>query len=334
MPWCGWLMARFGQRAVLRLIAPAQGIGLLLVVLSPDVTITGIAMLLFGALCGSTDVAMNAATVTVERRLSSAVMSSMHGFWSLGGFAGGAIGGLFIERIGAVSHAAAVAVIAVGAGLVAVRYLLRRSESEVAEAKVASSTTRPRGLPTTPVIYLLGLMALSVFVTEGAVLDWGALYMNQERGADLGFAGFAYALFAGAMAIMRFAGDTVRNRFGAVATLRWSAFVGGGAMLAAALFPSPVLVVAAFAVCGLGVANTVPVVFSAAGNMPGMASGTGMSIVTTMGYSGILLAPAAIGFIAGRTGFVPIFIVLAGLIVLVGLGAGLAKPADVAHPPA
>ena len=55
-----------------------------------------------------------------------------------------------------------------------------------------------------------------------------------------------------------------------------------------------------------------------------------MSVVTTMGYSGILLAPAAIGFTAERTGFAVVFVALSGLLVVVCLMARLARTADFA----
>ncbi|MBA3446166.1 MAG: MFS transporter, partial [Pseudaminobacter sp.] len=71
-----------------------------------------------------------------------------------------------------------------------------------------------------------------------------------------------------------------------------------------------------------------PIAFSAAGNQPGMSAGAGMSVVTTMGYCGILVAPSAIGFVGGQTGFGPIFISLSGLLVIVCLMAGLVRAAD------
>ena len=132
------------------------------------------------------------------------------------------------------------------------------------------------------------------------------------------------------MATMRFLGDGVRNRFGAVATLRYSSLIAAAGMCIGGLSPWPWLAIAAFTFCGFGVANMVPIAFSAGGNQPGMASGTGMSVVTTMGYSGILMAPSAIGFVAEHTGFSPIFIALSGLQVIVFLMAGLARTADFA----
>jgi MFS family permease len=135
------------------------------------------------------------------------------------------------------------------------------------------------------------------------------------------------------MALMRFLGDGVRNRFGAVATLRGSALVAAAGMLVAGLSPSPYLAIVAFAFCGFGIANMVPILFSAGGNQEGMSSGTGMSVVTTMGYSGILVAPSAIGFVAEHSSFGPIFIALSGLLVVVLLMAGLAHRAEFAPEP-
>jgi fucose permease len=329
MPWAGWLMARFGQQPVLRTVGLLQGFGLLLVLLSPSVATSAVALVIFGAVVGCTDVAMNAATVTVERRLGKAVMSSMHGFWSLGGFAGGGLGGLMLAFFGPLTHAVIVAILAVGLAAIAVPHILADSDRTIRAASLPRSGF---SIPTSPTPYLLGLMAMFLFVSEGAVLDWGALYMTQEKGADLTVASLAYAFFAGAMAGMRFIGDSMRDRFGGVPTLRVCSFIAAAAMFAAAVAPSAVLVIVAFAICGLAVANTVPVVFSAAGNLPNVSAGAGMSVATTMGYAGILFAPSSIGFVAEDTGFSPVFMAMAGLLLVVALMAGLARTADFAKP--
>jgi fucose permease len=200
----------------------------------------------------------------------------------------------------------------------------------IADQPHAAHEHRKFALPRSPTVYLVGLMALFSMIPEGAVLDWAALYLQQERGADLATAGFAFGLFAGAMAIMRFLGDGVRNRFGAVNTLRVSSLIAAAGMLGAGLASHPWLAITCFAVSGIGIANIVPIIFSAGGNQPGMAATTGMSVVTTMGYSGILLAPSAIGFTAERTGFSIVFVVLSGLLVIVCLMGNLARTADFA----
>ena len=164
--------------------------------------------------------------------------------------------------------------------------------------------------------------------SEGAVLDWGALYLRQELGSDIATAGFAFGAFAGAMALMRFVGDGVRNRLGSVTTFRISALVSAAGMLVAGLSPWPWLAIAAYAVSGLGIANTVPILFSAAGNQPGVSPGAGVSVVTTMGYSGILAAPSIIGFVGERTGFAPIFVAISFILLMICLMAGLTRAAD------
>ena len=71
-----------------------------MLVQAPDPRLQGwwalLIMLLMGALIGCMDVAMNANAVEVERRLGRAIMSSSHGFWSLGGFVGGSAGSYVI----------------------------------------------------------------------------------------------------------------------------------------------------------------------------------------------------------------------------------------------
>ncbi|WP_040592540.1 MFS transporter [Mesorhizobium metallidurans] len=330
MTWCGHLISRHGSRTVLRWFGLCGSFGLLAVALAPNVPLAAIAMFIFGGSIGGMDVAMNANAVVVERRLSRAIMSSSHGFWSLGGFAGGALGGFAIQNYGHLAHATVVTALAFAAVAAAVRYLI----AEDKPARGAVSEHRKFTLPGNPLVYLIGLMALLTMISEGAVLDWAALYLQQELGADLAIAGLAYAAFSGIMAVMRFFGDGVRNRFGAVMTLRISALAAAAGMLVAGLAPSPFVAIAAFAFCGLGIANMVPILFSAGGNQEGMSSGTGMSVVTTMGYSGILVAPSAIGFVAEHSSFGPIFVALSGLLVIVLLMAGLAHRAEFAPEPA
>lgn len=320
MVLAGHLIARHGSKFVTSLFAITGSFGLLVVALAPNVPVAAIAMFLFGGMLGAMDVAMNANAVTVEKKLGRAMMSSSHGFWSLGGFVGGGLGGIAIQTFGHLAHAALVTVAALALVACAWRHVM-------ADAPV-SQEHRKFSLPRSPAVYLLGLMALLCMNSEGAVLDWGALYLRQELGADIATAGFAYAAFAGTMAAMRFLGDGVRNRFGAVSTFRISAIIAAAGMLVAGMATSSWLVIAAFAVSGLGIANMVPILFSAAGNQPGISSAAGLSVVTTMGYSGILAAPSLIGFVGERTGFSPVFIAVALLLLFVFLMAGLARTAD------
>ena len=171
-------------------------------------------------------------------------------------------------------------------------------------------------------------MALFCMVPEGGVLDWAALYLTREMGADLQTASLAFSLFAGTMAVVRFLGDGVRNRFGAVTTLRVSGLIAAAGMIGASMATSPALAILCFGVSGLGVANMVPIVLSAAGNHPGASSGSGIAAVTMMGYSGILIAPSAIGFAAEHFGYRLTYMVLAVLLLVVTGLAGRVTAAD------
>jgi predicted MFS family arabinose efflux permease len=296
----------------------------MLVALAPSVWTAAVAMYIFGGTIGATDVSMNANAVSAEKKLGRAIMSSSHGFWSLGGFIGGGAGGIIIQNWGHLAHAALVSAAALAITAAAVGRLVSDPPTPVEHKKFS--------LPRNPTVYVIGVMALLTMNSEGAVLDWGALYLRQELGSDIATAGFAFGFFAGAMALMRFLGDGVRNRLGSVATFRISILVSAAGMLVAGLSaifaPWPWLAIAAFAVAGLGIANTVPILFSAAGNQAGVSPGAGVSVVTTMGYSGILAAPSIIGFVGERTGFAPIFIAIALILALLSLLSSLTRTAD------
>ena len=326
MAFSGALIGRFGPRPVLIVFALAMAPMLPLVVLAPGLIPLALAMALMGGLIGCMDVAMNANAVEVERALGRAIMSSSHGFWSLGGFIGGGLGSLALDRWGAEAQAMGVA------GLTLLLVLSARPFLFVAPPAPTAATEGPvpgrSFLPRDPALWLLGVMALCCMVPEGAVLDWAALYLRQELGASVSVAGLAFALFSGTMAVMRFAGDALRYRFGGVRSLRTSALIGAAGLIAAALAPKPELALAGFALAGLGVANLVPVLFSAAGNHPGLPHGAGIATVTMLGYAGILVAPGTIGFVAEAIGFRVTYAALALLLLAVAALAGRAHRAD------
>jgi len=331
MLFAGRLIARFGSRAVLRVFGLSVIPVIPAVVFSHNLPLTTLAMMLFGAMAGCMDVSMNAQAVAIERRLGRAIMSSSHGFWSLGGFVGGSAGAWVIAQAGAEAQALAAAACAALLVFGAMPFLL----PDPPAAPVAG-TAAPRGrlLPRDAGLWLLGFMALFSMVPEGAVLDWAALYLAKELDADLFRSGLAFAFFAGTMAIMRFAGDGVRNRFGAVATLRISGLIGAAGLMGGALAPTDAVAIVSFAFAGLGVANMVPILFSAAGNHPGLPPGQAISVVTMVGYAGILVAPASIGYVAEHLGFRLTYGAVAVLLVAVALLAGRAARADELHHPA
>jgi fucose permease len=323
MVTAGRLISHFGSRNVVRVFALVLVPTVPMIALAPSLPVLAFCMVLLGAFLGSMDVAMNANAVAVERQLGRAAMSSFHGFWSLGGFVGAGAGGWIVAQGGAVPGAFAASGLALLIVILVMPFVMDDPAHDVAR-----DGARDAIIPRDPALLLLGMIALFCMVPEGAVMDWAAIYMQKELGAAQATSTLAFAFFSAAMAIVRFAGDAVRNRFGAVRTLRYSAIVALVGIGAAALAPDQILAIAGFALAGIGVANMVPVIFSAAGNHPGLAPGTAIAFVTMLGYSGILFAPASIGYVAEHFGFRGTFGALAALLAIVAILADRARAAE------
>lgn len=326
MFFAGRLITKFGVVPMVRFFAVTSVLALPMVIFAPNLYTLAAAMAVMGGVIGCMDVSMNANAVDIERRLGRAIMSSSHGFWSLGGFIGGASGAWLLEHFGYTAQV----LITMGVAMVIVLLAMPmiKSEPRQAETDATDAPVKTSLIPKVPGLWLLGVMCLFSMIPEGAVLDWAALFIASEFGSSAFVAGLGFAFFSGAMALMRFAGDTVRNKFGAVRTLRLSALLAAVGLLVASVAPVDGLAIAAFCFAGLGVANLVPIMFSAAGNYPGLPSGVGISTVAMVGYAGILIAPASIGFAAEHFGYRLTYGALSLLLLFVALMATRAKGAD------
>lgn len=324
MPIAGAQIAKFGSHRVSLLSSLLFLPTLLLLSLAPDVMLAVAAIFLFGGLTGAMDIAMNANAVETERFMRRAITSSCHAFWSLGGLIGAGIGGPLIAAFGPLVQS----LVATALAALMLIYAWPRLLQDRPHAQEAAVKAR---LPRHALPWLLGLVALFSMVPEGSVLDWGALYLRNELGADVALSAYAYAAFSFTMACMRFAGDLVRDRLGAVKTLRVCAIISIVGLLIVGYAPNALMAIVGFALMGVGISNLVPIAFSAAGNLPGMAAGVGISVVSTMGYSGILVAPSLIGFVAEHTSLALVFKVFPVLICVVLLLSQLVRHADQNH---
>ncbi len=131
--------------------------------------------------------------------------------------------------------------------------------------------------------------------------DWGGLYLRQDLGASAALAALSYSFFTGGMTLGRVVGDWVNHRIGAVALLRWGALLTGVPLAAMLLIGAPAAALVGLFLVGLGVANGVPLMFSAAGRQPDTPPGPGIAAVSSMGSLGFLAGPPVIGFLADAT---------------------------------
>jgi len=257
--------------------------------LAPSALALGAGLLVFGAGMGAMDCAMNIQAVLVERAAGRPLMSGFHAFYSVGSLAG-AVGAAGLLTLGLAVPGMAFAV--AGIGLVVFVASVRWWRSDGAPGGQAAFAL-PRG-----VVVVLGVVCFVTFLAEGAMLDWSAVFLHEVRGVDVTRAGWGFVAFNLAMTGARLAGDRTIGWLGRRRTLLASGAVGCAGMLVVVFSPAAWLAVAGCAVLGLGCANVVPVMFSLAGEQQRMPVGLAIPAVTTMGYAGVLLGPALIGFAA------------------------------------
>jgi MFS family permease len=325
MPVAGSQIARYGSTVVAKVTASIFLFTMLLISLAPNIWTAGIAVFLLGGFAGAMDVAMNANAVEVEKSMRKAIMSSCHAFWSLGGLIGSSVSGFMIDNFGPVMHSAIITM--VNAGILFAAFSMLMPDGPHIEEHHTDAAPR-NSIFKSPLPWIIGIIALFCMVQEGVVIDWSALYLNRELGATLTVAAFGAGAMHGMMTLVRLVGDGIRDRYGAVRTMQVSGAIAFTGMLIAGFAPNAYVAITGYALCGVGVSNMVPIAFSAAGNLPGMAKGAGLSVVTVMGYSGTLFFPTMFGFIAEHTGFAAIFIGTPMLLVVVLLLSNLMRHAD------
>lgn len=294
MPLSGVLINRFSSRATMIGGAIVMVGALPFLASAPTPLLLGVSLFCFGAGCGALDVAMNAQAVVVEQKMNKIIMSSFHGLFSVGGLLGAVIVSFLLNQ-GLSILGAALGIVALAGviGLIFFRQLLPPSEDHKV---TGSALVLPRG----PVV-VLGVLAFISFLAEGALLDWSAVFLRFERGFSVDNAGIGYAIFSAAMTVGRFTGDRVAHALGPVPTLRYGALLAAAGYFLFVLVPYDWASFVGFAGIGLGLANVVPLMFSAAGRLKDLSPSISIPAVTTMGYAGLLAGPALIGFIGHAT---------------------------------
>ena len=313
MPVTGVLAARSGARPFILL----GGYGLIamlpLLALSQTPIALGAALFVFGASLGTIDVAMNVHGAEIEAIEDRPLMSNFHAQFSIGGFFGAGLVTLLLSL-----SIPVLACAIMGAIVALASMLLARSRFLKVSGKDPEPIVVPRGI-----VLLLAILAAITFLVEGALLDWGALLIIDLELAEPESAGVGYILFSIAMVMARLTGDRIVERCGEYLVL----LVGGSiAILGIAsilLSTNSVVALLGFVLIGLGAANVVPILFSAAGRQNLMPPGIAIASVTTTGYAGILMGPALIGFISGASTLAVAFWILALLMVTVPISARL-----------
>ena len=307
MPLSGALAMRLGCRRVVMTASILFAAILLLVSCVDALSLAVPIVLIFGAVMGCIDVVVNIVAVLVEKGIGRRIMSGMHAFWSLGGFAGAGLYGVWVGLLGLTPFQST----AIAAGLILLLTAVYGRHLIPYGGGSGALLALPRGI-----IVFVGMTAFIAFLSEGAVMDWGGVYLTTVRGMDLALAGTGYSVFSAAMLTMRFLGDRVVQRIGTLLVAVGGALLAFGGILLVMFAPVDALLYVGFFAIGIGSANIVPVFFSLMGRQNVMPVSAAVSAVSTMGYLGILAGPAAIGFVSSLTTLQTAFAMLAALSIL------------------
>ena len=301
MPLSGYLSKRYGTRVVILVSGLVAAIFLPILLLMPNSWTMGAALFVFGGGIGVIDVAMNSHGIHVQNEYGRPIMSSLHGLFSVGGLCG-SLGLGLLMRAGLDPLTAAISISILLIFILLWKYQLlftKEQEDGITGNNVPEENkTKTKSGWLSPSVIFLGAACFAVFLSEGAMLDWSALFLKENRGIDAELAGVGYATFSIAMAAMRLLGDRIVERFSGKTVV-----VGGGRIAALGIFiavgtswvPATLF---GFVLLGVGAANIVPVFFSEGGRLKGIPASAAIPAISTMGYAGQLAGPALLGFIA------------------------------------
>lgn len=310
MPLTGPLTSRFGCRKVI-------GCAVMIVILATpflsvisDPLALGLTLLIFGIGIGITDCAMNIQAIIVEKTSGKPLMSGFHGMYSVGGIAGaGLMTALLTLGLTVMLSVATLSILVLGLLVISYRTLL-----PYANPPEGPAFAIPRGT-----VLVLGVICFVVFLAEGTVLDWSALYLVENRGVAESSGGLGFAVFAAAMTLGRLSGDYIISRLGSLTVVLVGALVAIAGFMVVIISSGLPALLAGYLLVGIGCANIVPVMFSQTGKQNSMPQMVAVPAVTTLGYIGVLAGPAMIGYIAHHSSLPHAFIFVMLLMLLAAL---------------
>ncbi|SNZ01906.1 MFS transporter [Flagellimonas pacifica] len=265
-------------------------------------------LFLFGMSHGLLDISINTLVTEIEKEDKQNFMTAAHGFFSLGGILVG-LGSFLIPIIGnPIMHmGVTVALIFV------INLFIRKNYIDVVATPVDKE---PFSLKLFKPLFLLGLIGFFAFGSEGAIVDWSGLYLKEVTLAPEILIGSGFLAFSAAMTFGRFLGDGISARIGSIKIVMLGTIIAAVGFLFV-LSENTILSIAGFALNGLGFSVIIPELFRIGGNIKGVDSAKGVSFIAGTGYSGFLLGPVILGFLAESASLKHCFYALLGCIILV-----------------
>lgn len=300
LPTVGLLISKFGPRLVAITGCIVLGLSLIGISFANHEWLLCLILAIFGASLIAIDVASNVNAVVVESIFKRPLMSGFHGGYSLGTIVGSMIMSLLLT-IGLGIHLSSflIFLIMTGVTLIGCRALFSDIKSFNAEhVKAAQTTTNTKHHRVPPVILVLGCLCFIMYGSEGALLSWTTVFATQNRGITPEVAGYFYNFFAVTMTVARYSGNKLVTAFGRRRTVVLGAIMVATGFFITASVEHYVGMMIGFTIIGLGAGNIVPQLVSFAGSVPGIKVQSAISLINSLGYSGILLGPVIIGYVS------------------------------------
>lgn len=312
LPLSAWVSAKFGTKTIMLIASVLYPLTLVLLASAGSVTQLVMALFLFGVWANMINIAMNTQAVGVENLYGRSIMASFHGLWSLAGFTGAVLGSFFVSvGLTPLIH---FSIICGVTGMIVLAFFKNTLPNETSQHGSKAVFVKPDKS-----ILILGLIAFSCMVCEGAMADWSGVYFQKVVETPAKFTTMGYVAFTATMALGRFIGDWLVTKFGVKRMLQLSGVVITTGLLVAVLFPNLVSATTGFLLVGFGVSSVIPIVYGLAGRSTAMSASTALATVSTIGFLGFLIGPPLIGFIAQAAGLRLAF----ALIAVLGFGTTL-----------
>lgn len=317
----GRIIQRVGCRSV---VAFALGIFILtlpLIATIDHTLVMGAILTCFGVASGSIGVAINLQAVIIEEKSGTTLMSNFHGMCSLGGLiAALSMTGWFQLGLSPLISTliASTALIVMSTFAVLGSLSVENTQPPAHEVPQVDTKKRKFAFPH-PIILMLGMMCFVAFLTEGAALDWSAVYLTTTYNVPVSNAGLAYGCFAIAMTLSRFLGHHFIRILGEKRLIWASAICASFGMSIVVFSPVWYLVLVGYALVGLGSSNIVPILFSRVGRQEFTPKAQALSYVSILAYSGALCGSALVGFIGQKTGLTFVFGLISVLLLSIAI---------------
>lgn len=310
MFFSGRAVTRFGSKTVLRIAAACYAVALTNIGLATKPWHLALCLFFFGVCGNMCNISVNTQGINAENLYGRTIMSSFHGVWSVSGFTGALIGALMMQlQLTPYIHFWIIAVFVIVAELFAAKYLLYTATSKAAGS--IRNIQKPEKL-----LIKLGIIGFCCLSCEGCMFDWSGVYFKDVVKAQGYYVSLGYAAFMITMAIGRFAGDKLAEKFSRKKMVQVSGVLIFCGMMLAVLLPQIITATIGFLLVGFGVSSIVPLLYSTAGKASKAPSGIAIATVSSIAFLGFVMGPPFIGYIAELAGLQYSFMTIAFL----GLG--------------